>query len=58
LHNRRALLRDYRAIGDAIWQRFNAGPDEQRWYYRALAQALDGPSANAKEFASIVEEAL
>jgi (p)ppGpp synthase/HD superfamily hydrolase len=37
LHNARALVRDCRQIGDDVWRRFNAGKDDQLWYYRALA---------------------
>jgi (p)ppGpp synthase/HD superfamily hydrolase len=37
LHNARAILRDLRTGGDDVWTRFNAGPDEVRWYYRQLA---------------------
>jgi (p)ppGpp synthase/HD superfamily hydrolase len=54
LHNARALLRDYRELGDRLWPRFNAGREDQRWYYRGLADALAGPSPNAKELAIIV----
>ena len=56
LHNARALLRDYRAVGDSLWQRFNAGREDQRWYYQGLVGTLSGPSANAKELAIIVRE--
>jgi len=37
LHNARAILRDLRTDGENVWTRFNAGPDEVRWYYRQLA---------------------
>jgi (p)ppGpp synthase/HD superfamily hydrolase len=47
LHNARAILADYRRIGDALWSRFNVGhPDlvdirrEVLWYYRELAGAF------------------
>jgi (p)ppGpp synthase/HD superfamily hydrolase len=40
LHNLRALARDYRREGDAIWRRFNpeAGQRGTLGYHRALAQ--------------------
>ena len=42
LHNVRALVRDYRAIGESLWPRFN--PDAGRagvlGYYRALVTVL------------------
>jgi (p)ppGpp synthase/HD superfamily hydrolase len=37
--NARAILADHRAIGDAVWERFSAGRDEQLWYYRELVAA-------------------
>lgn len=40
LHNARAILRDYRLHGEALWERFNAGGEAQRWYLRALADAF------------------
>lgn len=39
LHNARAILSDYRQVGDALWQRFNPEAD-QLWYYRALSNAF------------------
>jgi GTP pyrophosphokinase len=36
LDNARAILSDYREIGDALWCRFNASKADQLWYYRAL----------------------
>lgn len=47
VHNARAILADYRRIGDAVWTRFSVGrsdPAEIRaevlWYYRAMADAF------------------
>jgi GTP pyrophosphokinase len=37
LHNARAILQDLRANGESLWERFNATPDEVRWYYRQLS---------------------
>ena len=37
LHNARAILRDYRVLGDKLWQRFNGGKEGTLWYYGALA---------------------
>ena len=36
LHNARAILADYRRIGERLWERFNGGRDGVLWYYRAL----------------------
>jgi (p)ppGpp synthase/HD superfamily hydrolase len=40
LHNARALLMDYRQVGEAVWQRFNGGREGTLWYYGALVEAL------------------
>jgi (p)ppGpp synthase/HD superfamily hydrolase len=37
LDNARAILRDYRTDGDALWQRFSVhDPQQHLWYYRSL----------------------
>ncbi len=38
--NLRAVLADYRQLGDKLWSRFNAGKNEQLWYYRSLVTAF------------------
>ncbi len=40
LHNARAILFDLRTIGDEVWARFSADPDEVLWNYAALAEAF------------------
>ena len=40
LHNARAILADYRSIGDELWGRFNGGRDGTLWYVRALVSAF------------------
>jgi hypothetical protein len=37
LDNARAILRDFRAEGSALWQRFSVhDPQRHLWYYRSL----------------------
>lgn len=36
LHNARAILMDYRQVGEEVWSRFKVGKDEQLWYYGEL----------------------
>jgi (p)ppGpp synthase/HD superfamily hydrolase len=39
LHNARAILRDFRDLGDELWQRFKVrDPQEHLWYYRSLLE--------------------
>jgi (p)ppGpp synthase/HD superfamily hydrolase len=40
LHNSRAILADYREIGDAVWDKFKKGRDGTLWYYREMVKAL------------------
>jgi len=43
LHNARAILSDYRALGkrrEQLWRRFNAPKKDQLWYYGALVATL------------------
>lgn len=40
LDNIRAIAADYRAIGDQLWVRFNAGKERQCWYYTSLVHSL------------------
>lgn len=36
LHNVRSKISDFREVGDALWDRFNRGREEQFWYYHEL----------------------
>jgi (p)ppGpp synthase/HD superfamily hydrolase len=40
LHNARAILSDYRQVGEELWSRFKVGKQEQLWYYAALVNAF------------------
>lgn len=37
VHNARATVNDLETHGPRIWNRFNAGPDDQLWWYSTLA---------------------
>jgi hypothetical protein len=59
LHNTRAILGDYRRIGDDLWSRFNTkSGDDQLWYYRSLATIFlsRSPGALSKELDQVVTE--
>ena len=59
LHNARAILADYRELGDGLWSRFNAGKADQLRYYRALVDTLrqtSAPKALVDELSRVVEE--
>lgn len=60
LHNARAILTDYRRIGDLLWVRFNARRDDILWYYESLARTFRrlGPKNLANELESVVRTLL
>jgi (p)ppGpp synthase/HD superfamily hydrolase len=43
LHNARSILRDYRVLGERVWDRFSASAEENLWYYRELVLAFRQP---------------
>ena len=53
LYNARAIVADLRAIGDAVWKRFNASKDEILWYYGSLVGAF---MANPAHDVALVDE--
>ena len=58
VHNARAILRDVRRDGDAVWSRFKGGKDGTLWYYDRLVQALrrSGDNPLIGEFEEVVTE--
>lgn len=60
LANIRAIVRDYEEQGDKLWERFNKGKKEQRWYYNKSVNALVALANNEnttelyQEFQSLV----
>jgi (p)ppGpp synthase/HD superfamily hydrolase len=50
-HNASAILRDYRLLGESLWERFNGGRTGTVWYYGALSEtfARSLPGALADE---------
>jgi hypothetical protein len=57
LHNARAIVRDLRIHGEALWPRFSGGR-ESLWYYRSLVNALrpQGNSDLIDELGRVVTE--
>jgi (p)ppGpp synthase/HD superfamily hydrolase len=58
VHNARAILADYRQIGEEIWERFEARKEGTLWYYRSLADILStrSPGPLAEELERVVGE--
>jgi (p)ppGpp synthase/HD superfamily hydrolase len=40
LHNARAILADYRELGESLWKRFNGGKEGTLWYYRSMVDGF------------------
>jgi len=57
LHNARAILADYREIGDKVWGRFSGGRDGTLWYYRAVLEEFRSapPGPNGKRLVDELE---
>ncbi|MEP6562138.1 MAG: HD domain-containing protein [Nakamurella sp.] len=61
VHNARSTVNDLEAEGPAVWDRFNAGVDDQLWWYGGLAEvyaahatAGRASTARAAELARLV----
>lgn len=39
-HNLMSTLRDYRDVGDKVWDRFRAGKEDQLWWYESVLDAV------------------
>ena len=59
LYNARAIARDYRSVGDRLWERFSRGRDDQLRYYGSLREIFRRQKPSARmthEFADVVDE--
>ena len=58
LHNAKSTASDLRLHGLKTWSRFNAGKDEQIWYYKGVVSALRNAWSHPiiEELARVVEE--
>ena len=58
LHNARAILTDYRVVGEALWERFNASREETLWYYHSLVSVFKegGTTPLIEELERVVNE--
>jgi (p)ppGpp synthase/HD superfamily hydrolase len=52
LYNARAILEDYRELGEGVWERFKRGRKEQIWYFDGLIMVYEEKCSNWR----IVEE--
>ncbi|MEG3844479.1 HD domain-containing protein, partial [Microcoleus sp. herbarium14] len=40
LYNARSIVKDYRQLGDTVWERFKGKKDGTLWYYNSLVKAF------------------
>ncbi|OLS40615.1 HD domain-containing protein [Bacillus sp. MRMR6] len=45
LHNIKSIYKDYEQVGDSVWSRFNAGKEQQKWYYTNMVESLGHQSS-------------
>jgi len=38
IHNLMSILSDYKSLGDNLWKRFNAGKEQQLWWYESVLE--------------------
>jgi (p)ppGpp synthase/HD superfamily hydrolase len=59
LHNARAILSDYRELGEELWGRFKAPKIDQLWYYGEFVKAIrqtTAPNTLVDELERVVNE--
>ena len=58
VHNARAILADYREVGEELWSRFRGSREESLWYYRTLTDVFSRrrPGPLADELRRAVDE--
>lgn len=56
LYNLRAIVSDYRTVGESLWSRFAGKKEGVLWYYHELGKALKMPDILKKEFSDSLSE--
>jgi (p)ppGpp synthase/HD superfamily hydrolase len=58
LYNAWSILKDYRLLGEAVWERFQGGKEGTLWYYRALVEAFRSTQVTpvVEELERVVDE--
>ncbi len=58
LYNARSIVKDYRQVGESIWDRFKGGKSGTRWYYQSLVEAFQQAENTpiVQELARVVNE--
>lgn len=56
LDNISAIYEDYQAIGDELWNRFNAPKEKQEWYYREICKIMKQKAIEFPQLCKIVSK--
>lgn len=59
LYNARSILKDYRILGESVWERFQGKKEGTLWYYQSLVRAfsqVDSAQSLIEEFKIVVSE--
>ena len=59
IDNARAILADHLRMGDEVWERFNAGKEDQLWYFKGCVKAFDASGYSGpllEELRSLVDQ--
>ena len=58
LYNAQSILKDYRILGESLWERFQGGKTGTLWYYRAIVDAFKkaGTAAIVEELERVVRQ--
>lgn len=59
LSNMRSIAKDYKNIGDKLWERFNENNiEQQKWYYKSIGENMSGleHTKEHQEYKRLVEE--
>jgi GTP pyrophosphokinase len=59
LYNARSILKDYRILGESVWERFQGKKEGTLWYYQSLVRAfsqVDSSQSLIEEFKIVVSE--
>jgi (p)ppGpp synthase/HD superfamily hydrolase len=58
LYNAQSILKDYRVLGESLWERFQGGKTGTLWYYRAIVDAFKktGTAAIFEELERVVTQ--
>ena len=55
LSNISDIAADYQALGEVVWERFGRGYEDQKWYYRSLAEVFARHTSKSGIFSEFID---